>query len=299
MQLPEWWHLLSLDAPTVAVLWAWSFARVVHVHLSPASLAILGLGTWLVYVADRILDGLRPKSILILRRRHFFHARYRLAFLLAALAAGTTLVWLIFNRMLPVARLEDYWLFGAALLYFAVIHLLGGLQNINIERWFPKELAVGLLFALATAVPAQSRMLQTHLTASADFGAHTILALPVFLFGALCCLNCLAIEAWESLPHAQHASASAAHQRRPLVRWAQQHLSWMILFVGGMAAALMLLSHRSAPAAGRLYCAALASAAVLGLLHIRRNRLSILSLRIAADAALLTPLLLMLPLHLI
>src|SRR5271156_21025 len=31
--LAEWWHLLSLDAPTVAALWSWFFARAMHLHL--------------------------------------------------------------------------------------------------------------------------------------------------------------------------------------------------------------------------------------------------------------------------
>ena len=285
-QVPEWWHLLSLDAPTVAALWAWSFARVVHVPLPAASISILALGTWLIYVADRILDGLHVRSAVQLRPRHFFHARHRHAFLLAALAAGTTLVWLIFARMLPEARLEDYWLFSAAMLYFAVVHLLGGLRGAHVERWFPKEIAVGVLFALATAVPAWSRA----------SGQRAALALPALLFGVLCCLNCLAIEAWESLPLT--ANASSTPRTRPVVRWAQRHLSRIAFSVVLAAAMLMVLSRNANPASGLLYLAALASALLLGALHLGRHRLPLMHLRIAADAALLTPLLLiLLPLH--
>ncbi|MGC2300913.1 MAG: hypothetical protein WA476_19055, partial [Acidobacteriaceae bacterium] len=58
--VPVHWHLLSLDAPTVAVLWAWSFARAADVHPSGSALAVLGIGTWLIYVADRLLDARSP-----------------------------------------------------------------------------------------------------------------------------------------------------------------------------------------------------------------------------------------------
>jgi hypothetical protein len=290
-QVPEWWHLLSLDAPTVAALWAWSFARAVRVPLPAASISILALGTWLIYVADRILDGLHVRSAVQLRPRHFFHARHRAAFLLAALAAGTALLWLIFARMLPTARREDYWLFSAAMLYFAVVHLLGGLRGVHVERWFPKEFAVGVLFALATAVPAWSRA----------SGQRAALALPALLFGVLCCLNCLAIEAWESLPLTANSSntpRTGPVVTGPLVRWAQRHLSRIAFSVVLAAAMLMVLSRNTNPASGLLYLAALASALLLGALHLGRHRLPLMHLRIAADAALLTPLLMMiLPLH--
>ena len=51
------WHLLSLDAPTVAVLWTWFIARTNHVHLPLASLAAMALAVWILYAADRFLDA--------------------------------------------------------------------------------------------------------------------------------------------------------------------------------------------------------------------------------------------------
>ena len=53
----RYWHLLSLDAPTVAGLWCWAFGRAVRLHLSPRLPVALALGTWLFYVADRLLDA--------------------------------------------------------------------------------------------------------------------------------------------------------------------------------------------------------------------------------------------------
>lgn len=272
-RLPELWHLLSLDAPTVAALWAWSFAHIAHLSLPPASLAILALGTWLIYIADRILDGLRTTRTEHLRERHFFHARHRTVLLIGALFAGATLIRLIAKDMTPAARREDCWLFTAAMLYFAVIHLLGA----KIERWFPKEIAVGAIFALATAVPAWSRTPE----------ARPMLVIPVLLFAALCCLNCLAIEVWENAGRPR--PAEQLHSK-PMIRWVQKNFWKITSFLA--AAALLLTIPQSGMPVG-LCLAAFTSVLLLGLLHTWRHRLSSLHLRIAADAALLTPLLLL------
>ena len=82
------WHLLSLDAPTVAVIWALLLARVAGVRPAPAGLSVLGVGTWLVYVADRTLDGLAGRETTRLRERHLFYARRRRVMLLAAGGRG-------------------------------------------------------------------------------------------------------------------------------------------------------------------------------------------------------------------
>ena len=105
-----WWHLLSLDAPTVAVLWAWLFARAMHLRLPSVAMLLLGLATWLLYVADRILHGLRKERRELLRDRHIFPARHRRAFLSAALILAGLSVWMALTRMYPKALREDLFL---------------------------------------------------------------------------------------------------------------------------------------------------------------------------------------------
>ena len=51
--------------------------RAMHLRLPWTSPVVLALGTWLIYVADRILDGLPTPSAARLRERHFFYARNR------------------------------------------------------------------------------------------------------------------------------------------------------------------------------------------------------------------------------
>jgi hypothetical protein len=256
--LAEWWHLLSLDAPTVAALWSWFFVRAMHLHLSLIQAFLLPLGTWLLYVADRILDGFRAQHQEQLRERHYFHARHRTAFLSAASFLAVLLGWFVLTRMHPEALRDDSWIGAFALLYLLAVHLGA--------RRLPKELAVAILFAAATAVPAWSRL---------SAGKAQLMPAVVF-FALLCWINCAGIEKWEGgKPHAS-------------TRWASLHLRPIVTMIALFSLAAALL----APSRGLMavYLAALLSSGLLFVLDTRSSRLSPLHLRIAADAALLTPL---------
>jgi hypothetical protein len=277
------WHLLSLDAPTVATLWSWSLASAVRVRLPWYTPLLLGLGTWLIYVADRILDGLRSGHHL--RERHLFHARHRKAFLLASTIASFVLLWLVAETMNPAARREDAVLFTAILVYFCLIHLCRLRCVSGIERWLPKEAAVALVFACAVAVPAWSRLPDQR----------TMLIVPVTLFALVCWLNCIAIEKWE------HSPRTAAHTSAPFpnitTRWARRHFFLLncgiaLLTIG---ACIQSLASGGPPARTAFYLACMISSALF--LAFDRSRLNSLQLRIAADAALLTPLLFVIAHH--
>jgi len=275
--VPIYWHFLSLDAPTIAVLWAWSFARAAQVHASASAIAVLGIGTWLIYVADRLLDAQSARYSTLnydLRERHFFHARHRRTFLIAAAAAAMALLWQI-SIMPTAARFEDTVLFAVSMLYFGIVHL----PFIRIRKSFPRELSVGILFACATAVPAWSK----------QGSPHAMLLPSILLFAGLCCLNCLAIEIWE----------------RPAGPSHQYTIPAVALCIATASAALILARHGSGTS--RVAASALASA----LLMLALDRLFysftkrnpgheesanfLLAMRIAADAALLTPVFFVLP----
>lgn len=276
----EWWHLLSLDAPSVAVLWAWSFAHALHVTLPADSLLLLFLGTWLLYVTDRILDGLHMRWSQ-LRERHLFYIRHRAAALVAAIPVTALLTWLVFFRMLPAARIADLLIFAVAAGYFALVHLRGA----KIERWFPKELIVALVFATATAVPAWSRLVP-----HAGFGL-PVFVLMVTLFAALCWMNCIGIEKWEQSGVTALAQGVQVGDRT--ARWGHANFrrtSAALAVIAISVAAAFLCAGLILPAG---LCFAAAGSAVL-FMALDRGRLAAFHLRIAADAALLTPLLLLL-----
>jgi hypothetical protein len=277
LALFEWWHLLSLDAPTIAALWAWTFAGVAHVSLPFHAPLLLALGTWLLYVADRILDGIRLPASAHLRKRHYFHARHRSAFLTAATVVGCILVWLILTRMSSRVRGEDAVLLVIAMSYFVFIHVPDG-PEWRTRNWFPKELAVGIIFAAATAAPAWSR---TH-------EAHTTLMPAVLLFAALCWMNCVAIETWEHSSIATHTDALEPHVTTRFLGSRLPAASLIIALAGLITALYAFLHFQIALAACCI--AALSSALLFRALDSARRSMSSMQLRIAVDAALLTPL---------
>ena len=266
--LAEWWHLLSLDAPTVAALWSWFFASAMHLHLPRLAVLLLALGTWLLYVADRILDGLHqgPGE---LHERHLFHVRHRTAFLWAASLVVVLLAWFVLTRMRPEAIRDDSLIGFFALLYLFAVHRRTNRTN---AAWLPKELAVAILFAAATAVPAWSRLGARD---GAGLGKEQLAPAVVF-FAVLCWINCVSIEKWEAgNPHST-------------TRWASLHLRPIVTMIALFSLAGALL----APSRGLMavYLAALLSSGLLLALDVRSTHFSPLHLRIAADAALLTPL---------
>jgi hypothetical protein len=250
-----------------------------HIHLPWSAPLLLALGTWLVYAADRTLDGLRGGVGAHLRERHFFYARHRTAVLAAGVLAGLALLWLIATRMNLVARREDVVLFGAALVYFCLIHVWAPNSKAGIERWFPKEIAVAIVFAAAVAVPAWSRLT-----------AQRILLIPlVALFALLCWLNCVAIEKWET-PAESSTHGLRIAQAHLTTRWTHRHLgvvSCMIALLAAIAAGLSVWSGEP-HAMTALYLACTMSALLF--LAFDRSRMNSFELRVVADAALLTPL---------
>lgn len=274
---------MSLDAPTVAAVWSWSIALAAGVHLPWTALLLLVLGTWLVYVADRILDGLlaTPSA---LRERHFFYARHRLKFLIASVPVAVLLLWLIVARMNSVARRDDVAVFSAALIYFCIVHVRGPAA----ERWLPKELAVGVVFAAATAVPAWSRLPSTGAVEAASVRLPLIVV--TLFFVALCWLNCVAIEKWERARQTRN-DQSRAHST---TRWAQMHLQTLCVAVALSAvlgAIICRMMNDQAAIAAIFVASALAAAGLAALDRWHAHgRPSGFGLRVAADAAMLTPL---------
>ena len=264
------WHLTSLDAPTVAVVWTFAFAWAVHIALPLWLPIVVGLSAWSLYIADRLMDARQtqnavcahPQTAQSLRTRHHFHWRYRRILLPVALAAAIAALALVLRFMPIPARERDSVLAVAALAYFGSVHLPKQPRKFSI----PKEFLVAVLFTLACATPAWTRL-----------HAHRITLLaPVLCFMALAWLNCLAIEAWES---------GMAPQRTTIRR-----LGLLLAASTLLAAIIAAASHQLRIAA--LLAAAALSATLLAFLDHRSSRLRPLALRIAADLALLTPILL-------
>jgi hypothetical protein len=254
-----WWHLLSLDAPTLAVLWCALFSAAARVHLPSELLVLLAIGVWAIYVLDRILDGFDPAPGEQLKERHYFYARHRMRFVPLLAAAGTIGAVMLFkNRsvLLPATRHDFLALAALLVIYYLLIHAFR-----RQARWVPKEFAVGVFFSSAIAVPTWVRLAPQQ---------RSDMILPVLALGVLCWFNCIAITRWE-------ASGDAPPQTR----------SFWPLSVGCLAISLAGMAGHLSPI---IFLAIITSTVALLWLEWNRTRFTALSLRIAADCALLTPL---------
>jgi hypothetical protein len=269
------WHLSSLDAPTVAAVWALGFAWAANVHLPLWIPALLALVAWTVYIGDRLLDvraTLGTSGIHRLRERHHFHWRHRRILLPLAIAAACVAAWIVFFLMPVGARERNSALAAAALAYFTRVHSSRKPSPFAFPPMSPllsKEFLVGLLFTFACAIPAWSR-------STAQPGSPLWpLSCTVLFFVALAWLNCHAIDRWESRDESHRSS----HVFTPAC----------LLALAGLLLAAILSSVQPRPAA--LVAAGAASALLLALLDRLRRRLTPLALRAAADLVLLTPVL--------
>jgi hypothetical protein len=271
-----WWHLLSLDAPTVAIVWSWAFAHAFHIQLPWFAPVTLGLGTWCVYVADRLLDGWRKKPGRQLRERHLFYARHRKLFVAALITAAVPLTYLIFMRVAIIVRFDDVLLAVLGLVYFVLIHQRGDRNKFDGSAWLPKEMAVGILFAIATTVPIWPRL----------HGEESWMMVSLVLFASVCWWNCVAIQVWEDGLVADARSVEPMHR---LTVWIGRKLQFFAATLVIVSASVAIM----APTTGiRILLAACSSSGLLFLMLSRYSfKLHSRTLRVAADLALLTPLL--------
>jgi hypothetical protein len=278
------WHLLSLDAPSVATVWTIAVASAVGLHLPWTAPAAMFVAVWMLYAADRLLDarqldarslpgGAPPPE---LEERHRFHHRHRRAFLTLIAISACVLVALL--RNIDPRAMRIYTLLATLLgAWFLIIHARP-LPGDGAHR-LPKELAVGIFFPAAVFIPTVARLPQLRLD-----------LLPIaLLLAATCSLNCLYLYAWEHPNQRKQAHWST--------RWATHHLIALTWTVAAFSLLLILISplltasvklHRGTTL---LTTCILASSLLLLLLHHVRRRLNPIHLRALADLVLLTPLL--------
>ena len=262
--------MLSLDAPAVAVLWQLLFARSLRVRLSPDITILLALVVWLIYVADRILDTLKVPARGAEPARHVFYRRHLWAFLLPFSAVFLLVAWMSLTKLDARTFRNGMVILLAVGVYFLVTHLLSPGR----ER-LPKEMLVGVLFALGTCFP-----IWDHLSS----GVGVMLA-PYLIFTALCWLNCVAIEyeEWMRLRHHQFGSP------HPWTIWMGRHFILITLATAIIAAGLIVSGFERAT--WQLLTSELLSALALALIRYKDKSLSTDKFRVLMDVALFTPLL--------
>jgi hypothetical protein len=278
------WHLLSLDAPTVAAVWTAFIAWSAGVRIGWLDPVAMFLAVWMLYAADRLLDAkplFNNPSAAHLEERHHFHHRHRARFLPLVLLAFVPLLVLLHRTQEAVLHLYVL-LAGMLGAWLLLIHVRPAPSEQ--QHRLPKELAVGVFFPAAVFIATVARAPQLRLA----------LVLPALCFAAVCSLNCLFLYAWEHPRNRRDAHATT--------RWAVRHLKALALAFTLLADALYFavanfpgthalhwMTRIPHPAAIPLACAT--ASALLLVLHASRRSLSPLNLRALADLALLTPVL--------
>src|SRR5689334_15643607 len=189
--------------------------------------------------------------------RHEFYRRHWRAVLPVWILVATAGSWLAWSRLPTPLFVRGAVVGSCAGLYLAVVHLAPGF----VLRTKAKESAVAVLFGLGASLAAWPRI-QTW----AD-------VLTILLFSCLCWMNCTAIEDWER-----------GDGLRPSVILAAAFVA--------LLAACFLRDVR--PILG---CAETSATLGLVLLDRMRRRCSLPALRVLADAALLTPIVLLPMVH--
>lgn len=285
--LPELWHLLSLDAPSVAAVWTAFVARCAGVNLAWTSTAAMFVAVWMLYAADRLLDarplphGAVPSG---LEDRHHFHQHHRRGFLVGIGVASTVLAALL--AQLDPRSLRLYALLACFL--GAWLLLVHSRSAVSLQhRRLPKEFAVGVFFPAAVFIPSVARLP----------GLRLALLPMAGLLAAVCTLNCLFVYAWEHPGEGRGALRPMHSTAHATTRWAVQHLSLLPGLIGAMALGVAWTTRAPGPLPGRasalgllaLACA-LSSLLLFALDQLHRH-LQLLTLRVLADAVLLTPIL--------
>jgi hypothetical protein len=268
---PKWWQwptVLSLDAPAVALLWQWLLARVAHTPLAWHHVVILGTAVWLVYVADRWIEGWRLVPEQVLTQRHWFYQRRRWPVFTVWLGGLGTALAVAFTRLNPRELTAGFIMLAPVLAYLLSHQLVH-----RGHPWrAPKELCVALLFAAGVSCFPLAR----------DPGALWGLSVPLVLFGALCLANCALISLWETEVDRTHGQTSLALQY-PRGHRLVRLLPWLLAIL----AASFALRETGAVQIAAL-CAA-ASGGLLGAIDLAHVRCGRQLARVLADVALMTP----------
>jgi hypothetical protein len=268
-----WPSVLSLDAPLIAVLWQQLFARSQHVRLPLSASVVLALVLWLIYVADRIMDSFQEPSGEEAVRHRFYRAHrgaYGGPFLAVLAATG----WLAWRYLRPDVRRDGLVLLGVVAFYFALVHVLPE----DKKQWFPKELVVAMVFAIGTCLAVGARVKGTQ---AAGF------VVPLALFALVLWMNALFIEYSEWL----QLRKGGSERPHSITIFAGQYfgLCTAVICLGTVAAMASQAFRGDRP----VLLAETLSMLGLGLLGWSRTAVPIDLVGLAADVALLTPVLLL------
>jgi hypothetical protein len=268
---PLWWQwltVLSLDAPLVALLWQALFAWVVGVRLPWHDPVLLGLAVWIVYAADRWIEGWRLSPEIVQTPRHLFYIRHRWPVFGVAVAA------MVATAAIAITCLDGREFKAGLILVIPTLIYLFSHQLLHRHHplRLPKEICIAVIFALGCAI-APAVHAPDHLMR---------LWLPGVLFCMLCFANCALISVWEKDVDSLHGQTSIALQ----LKGAPTFIRLLPWFIGIAAFAVMIAGDPAIKSAAA--CAA-SSGILMGILDLLQSRIGRIPARASIDITLMTP----------
>ncbi len=299
-----WLHLLSLEAPLVAVAWAWGLAHFHHLSIMPGVLPGLGLCVWIVYVLDRVIDGV-GQSKEGLDRRHAFHRRWRWVLMILVVVASVWAGWLALWTV-PSGLLWQCASLGVLMLLYLILFPAAGGGRF---RWIVMPLTCLGTMSLAHTLPFSPAFQLLMIVLSVG-----ILALLIFrslhqrlmtalskdvVGGLLFALGCLA---WTSFSLEGGEALSGTIELLLLsvlfisnltgISSRESQGRWLASGFGTVGGVLMLVfTGRISGSLGVLAGATAGGLVLLVLLNRKRETMSADAFRVWADLAVLVPVL--------
>jgi hypothetical protein len=263
-----WPNLIGLDSPLVAVSWQAMFAKISGADLPWFIHLILGLSTWCIYLADRIIDVMRTDQLAV-TSRHRFTQRHRNKLM------GLLIIISICNLALIIEFLpHQLWVSGLITLGLIAIYYLIRLTRLkNIITLIPREIMCGMLFALGCAIAP-------HAYATSLWLNHPTLFIPVILFGCVCSGSCILISIWEKDADTLTADPSIISTHASFI----PHLAKSLACLTVITLALSCFLH------WQVFLSIGISAILLLIALNQQSQISPLNRRVLADAVLLSPL---------
>ena len=260
-----WWlwpNLLSIDAPLVAIAWAWMFAKAWGVVSVPWELWVtLGGTVWMIYVLDRLNDVRKSKDGADLDKRHYFHRKFRWFFFAGMVVA---LAWGVYSALWALS--QNVLFYGGFVVFLTVCYFIISLATSGGEHTgISKNFVAGLTFAYGTAAGI-------HAYSPVFSFTEMLLSWEVILFAGLCTINMTAIDFWE-LEGEDEEDAAAL-------------IGTATLLIGGAA---MYFSLNGDDFNKPLFYSVLVGAAGLNVLNRKRGELTRDARRLWVDLVILAP----------
>ena len=261
-------NLISLDAPIVALVWAWIFSETWRVQwVDQKVFYVLPSIVWMIYILDRFIDNHTSKGERAkFSSRHAYHHEHwgKLKLLLFSLGGFSAAMILmlpkgIFWHVIPIIVLVCVYFF---------IALFEG-QGSARSNLFKNTIA-GYTFSYGVAMGI-------YFFRPSVYSIELIWNKEMFLFGVLCICNITAIDFWE---------ASRASKEREIKGYYEFMLTVpLFLLVTGSLCLAVVGDNYARP----FYITVMLSAGLLQLVNRYRSRFSLDALRALDDAALIAP----------